>query len=564
MKKLKFRKLWLLSNQEKKARVEDFSNLTTAVVAGNEFGKSSLVKSLYATLGADPSRTPEPWKNAKVESLLEFEVDGEVFFMLRQAGRFAMFDAKQEMTWTGNSVVKALAPKIGELLDFEVTLKQKGGKNAVPPPAFCFLPFYVDQEKGWVDTWASFAGLEMVSNYKSDIARYHTGIRPKEYYRAKAKRDEATAERGELADERAALTKAKRRFREKREQIGIALDVGAFEDRIKALLKEQNALQKSYDAIRKDISELQARRTASQEEVEIASRVLSELEADIKFSQKLSEAEIVCPLCSTVHDNDFANRFGLHNDADACRVVLTDAREKVEKYDAAISEKLKSVPALQSRIDKIQSILEETRGQIKLGDMLRDESERIVDDTFEQEERSIDGDIGVLNEKISDATKKMSAFGRKEHKDKIIKFYADKLRAFCGKLGVENVPSNMWDNIRPTIRETGNMAPRLILAYNYAVLHTINSFSTSCFCPIVVDTPLQQDPDSENAKRMIDFVVNDRPKGSQLVLATGSLHGVQISGREIQPDSKLELLQADQYEPVLRFMKPFLNAALTD
>jgi hypothetical protein len=564
MKRLKFRKLWLLSNREKKARVEDFSSLITAVVADNDFGKSSLVKSLYATLGADPARTPEDWKNAKVESLLEFEIDGTVYFILRQTGRFALFDASVNLIWPGNSVVKSLAPKIGELLDFEITAKLKGGKNTIPPPAFCFLPFYIDQEKGWVDTWASFSGLEMVSAYKNDIARYHTGIRPKEYYRAKAVRDEATLEKKELLQERAALTKAKHRFRDKRQKIGIALDVGMFEDRIKALLNEQNALQKSYDEVRNDISLLQAQKTASQEEVEIAARVLSELEADIKFSQKLSDAEIVCPVCSTVHDNDFANRFGLHNDADACRIVLLEARAKVDKLDEDITKSLKSVPSLQQRIDRIQSILEETRGQVKLGDMLRDESERMVDKTFEQEERSIDGDIGKIDDKITDAKKEMSVFDRKGHKEKIVKFYSEKLRVFCHKLGVDSVPSNMWDNIRPTIKETGNRAPRLILAYNYAILHTINEFSSACFCPIVVDTPLQQDPDSKNAERMINFAINEKPEGSQIILATGSIHGVKFSGREINPEVKDQLLQEDQYESVRSYMLPFANAVLSD
>ncbi len=562
MKKLKFKRLWLLSNQEKKARVEDFSHAATAVVADNDFGKSSLIKSLYSSLGADPSRTPEAWKNAKVESLLEFEIDGNEYFILRQAGRFALFEQDGSLIWTASSIVKELGAKIGELLDFEFMTKLKGGRNAVPPPAFCFLPFYLDQEKGWVDTWASFSGLEMVSSYKDDIARYHTGIRPKEYYRAKVLRDEAAAARNELVQERAALSKAKKRFSDKRKKMGIALDVGAFEDRIKALLKEQNGLQRSYDEIRGEIGQLQSQRTASQEEVEIAAKVLSELEADIKFSQKLSEAEIVCPICSTVHENDFANRFGLHNDAEACRIVLVEARAKVQRLDKDVDAKFKAIPALEKRIERIQEILEETRGEIKLGDMLRDESERIVDDTFEQEERSIDGDIGALNDRIVEAKKEMSSFDKKEHKEKIIKFYAGKLREFCTELGVENVPTNMWNNIRPTIKETGNRAPRLLLAYNYAVLHTIHEFSTSCFCPIVVDTPLQQDPDPKNAEKMIRFAINDRPKGSQLVLATGSMQGVEFSGREINPEAKEQLLRADQYEAVRMHMLPFLNAVL--
>ena len=562
MKRLKFRKLWLLSNQEKRARVEDFNFGAVAVVADNDFGKSSLVKSLYATLGADPSRTPDEWKRAKVETLLEFEIDGSTYFMLRQSGRFALFDDLSKLIWSGSSVVKDLAPKIGELLEFEIIMKAKGGQNRVPPPAFCFLPFYIDQEKGWVDTWASFSGLEMISSYKNDVARYHTGIRPKEYYRAKAKKDETSAERNELFQERQALTKAKLRFKEKREKIGIALDVSAFEDRIKALLKEQNLLQRSYDEIRNEISSLQSQRTASQEEVEIAARVLSELEEDIMFSQILSEAEIVCPVCSTVHDNDFANRFGLHNDADACRVVLQEARTNVQKLDEEISRRLKSIPSLQNRIDRIQSILEETRGEIKLGDMLRDESERLVDHTFVEEEHSLDGEIGVLNQKISDAQKEMKSFDRSDHKDKIVKYYASKLRLFCMKLGVENVPDNMWSGVRPTIRQTGNKAPRLILAYNYAILHTINEFSTSCFCPIVVDTPLQQDPDPQNARLIVDFAINQRPTNSQLILATGSLQGVSLNGHEINPEAKEQLLQSSEYERVRRFMLPFMNAVI--
>lgn len=564
MKRLKFRKLWLLSNQEKRARVEDFNQLVTAVVADNDFGKSSLVKSLYSTLGADPSRTPEEWQNAKVETLLEFEIDGQIFYMLRQAGRFALFNESGELSWTGGSIVSALAPKIGELLDFEISVKLKGGKNAVPPPAFCFLPFYIDQEKGWIDTWSSFSGLEMVSSYKDDIARYHTGIRPKEYYRAKALRDTARIEKGELSQERAALTKAKQRFKEKRKTIGVALDVESFGDRIEALLREQNALQKSYDEVRNKISELQAQRASYQEEVEISARVLSELEADIKFSQKLSEAEIVCPICSTVHENDFANRFGLHNDADACRIIFVEARSKVDSLDASISESLKSIPSLQSRIDHIQVILEETRGEIKLGDMLRDESERMVDETFEQEERSIDGDIGALDQRIAEANKEMRSFDKKERKEKIVDFYAGKLRSFCQKLGVENIPDNMLGNIRPPIKETGNRAPRLILAYNYAILHTIDAYSTSCFCPIVVDTPLQQDPDPLNAERMIDFALNEKPKNSQIILATGSLHDVEVNGKEIAPEAKEQLLRSDQYETVRSFMLPFINAALTN
>lgn len=563
MKKLKFERLWLLSTQEQRARTECFDDDVVAVVADNEFGKSSLVKSLYATLGADPFRTPEAWQNIKVTSLLRFTIDGVQYFMLRQRGYFALFDANQTLLWTANSIVKGLAPKLGRLLDFHIELKPKSGKAATPPPAFCFLPFYVDQDKGWNETWASFSGLAMIPRYHRDIAEFHTGIKPSEYYKAKIERDENSGKRYDLAQEREALQKAKKRFTDKRTTIGIALDVGAFQDRINALLTEQNAIQSLYDDARTEISELQALRAASQEEVEISARVLAELDKDIKFTAKLTENEIVCPTCSTVHENDFANRFGLTNDADACRIILVEARAQVFVLDKRIEKRLENIPELESRIAKIRAILEETRGQIKLGDMLKDESQRLVDQTFVEEERDIDGEIGGLEVKIADAKKRMAEFTKASHKKKITDFYAEKLRSFCLELNITDIPSGMWNSIRPSINETGSRNPRLLLAYYYAILHTISKYSTCSFCPVVIDTPLQQDPDPMNSKRMIQFAIEKRPEGTQLIIATGDLHGVEVPGSTIEPSGFRSLLSEDQYESVHEFVMPFINASLS-
>lgn len=564
MRKLKFEKLWLLSLREGTARVEEIDPNVTCVVAGNEFGKSSLVKSLYATLGADPARIPDAWKLAKPVSLLRFSVDGAQYFMLCQDGFFGLFDGNQNLLWTANSVSSELAPKLGELLGFEIYLKQRNGKSIVPPPAFCFLPFYIDQDHGWTDTWASFGGLGMFPNYKPEIADYHTGIKPKEYYQARIEQDAATDAKGKLVSERGALLKAKKRFSDKRKRIGIALDVEKFKDRIEALLKEQNALQQQYDAIRSDVSNLQSQRAGAQEELEVSKTVLAELDADVQFASKIEDSLIVCPLCSTVHENDVANRFGLANDADMCREVLIEAKRRVQALDTEISKRMSGVPKLQTRINSINQILQETRGQIKLADMLKDESERLVDQSFEDEEAALEAEIGKLTAAVLDAKAKMKELLSAERKKEIIKFYGDKMRAFCAELGLATPPSKMFDGVRPVINETGNARPRLMLAYYYAILHTIHKYSTSCIAPIVVDTIKQQDPDPENSRKMIKFAIEKRPKGSQLILATGDMHGVDTKGTLVEPNSFRAIMSEAAYKQVHGFVKPFLDKALTD
>jgi hypothetical protein len=151
---------------------------------------------------------------------------------------------------------------------------------------------------------------------------------------------------------------------------------------------------------------------------------------------------------------------------------------------------------------------------------------------------------------------------KKPIKDKIVKFYAEKLRAFCGELGIGLPEDAITTKVRPVISETGSVKPRLMLAYYYAILHTINEFSSACFCPIVVDTPLQQDPDPENARRMVKFAVTQKPADSQLVLATGSLHGVEVNGTLIEPAEKNALLSESQFDEVYSEVMPFVNASL--
>jgi hypothetical protein len=44
--------------------------------------------------------------------------------------------------------------------------------------------------------------------------------------------------------------------------------------------------------------------------------------------------------------------------------------------------------------------------------------------------------------------------------------------------------------------------------------------STSAFCPIAIDTPVQQDQDPTNAARMITFCLCENATNSQLIVGT--------------------------------------------
>lgn len=558
MKNLKLRKLLLLSQVERKARQEQFDDSTTVIFGENDTGKSHLIKSVYGAFGADASVVNEKWSKASVAIMLEFSVDGKVHSILRFDNQFALFDVSDNLLWTGNSLVKEVGPKVAELLDFTIQLTTKSNDLVVPPPQFCFLPFYQDQDRGWDDSWSSFKSLAMISNFKKSILEYHTGIRPKEYYNAQAQRAAAQSAQNELKAERRALDRATARLRNGRSPITTTFSPELFGAQIEQLLSELNELRAIYNTIKHKISELQSHRALLVEEIEVAGAALSELDADVKFTQSLTGTRVVCPTCNTVHENDFANRFSLISDADACRGFLASARHSLVEVETEVTRYLQSLWAYDDRIKRINTLLEVKRGEVKLRDMLKDESERIIDTTIAEERARIDADIVEWHIKENEATKLMKAHSSTKRKEEIVAFYAKKLSAFAVELGV-TFESSAKKSVSPKINETGSYGPRAILAYHFALLHTIREFTTSCLCPIILDTPLQQDQDEKNAASIIAFALRHRPRDMQLILGTVSLHGVEYGGHVINPQVKESLLRSSQFDAVSSYMRPFIN-----
>lgn len=401
----------------------------------------------------------------------------------------------------------------------------------------------------------------MFPNFRKSILEYHTGIRPKEYYSAQARRADAQREQNELKAERRALDRATSRLRKGRSPLTVTFSPELFGDQIEQLLAELNELRAIYDRVKHTISDLQSRRAVLVEEIEIARLALSELDADVKFTQSLAEAQVICPTCNTVHENDFANRFNLINDADACRGFLASARHSLSEVEADVARQMQSLRGYGDRIGRIDALLEEKRGAIKLRDMLNDESERIVDATIAAERAVIDSGIAEWQSKENDAAELMKAHSSAKRKAEIVAFYAKKLSSFAVELGVTFGPA-VKSSVSPKINETGSYGPRAILAYHFALLHTIREFSTSCLCPIILDTPLQQDQDEKNAAAIIAFALKNRPRDMQLVLGTVSLHGAKYEGHVINPQVKESLLRDDEFDTVNAYLRPFINKML--
>ncbi|OKO67154.1 hypothetical protein, partial [Bradyrhizobium sp. NAS96.2] len=102
----------------------------------------------------------------------------------------------------------------------------------------------------------------------------------------------------------------------------------------------------------------------------------------------------------------------------------------------------------------------------------------------------------------------------------------------------------------------GSDLPRSLLAQQFAFLKTMANFNPSIVCPLVLDSPLQQEQDKDNAAAIFQFIFSRVLPGQQLILGTLSLDGVGSDvipndAKRIHLTDELRLLQKDQYSAVL-------------
>lgn len=129
-----FKEMLLASFTERKARRIQFDPKVTIIRGDNETGKSSLIKSLVRTFGAEPAKVHPKWLEADVRSVVKFEVDAIPYAILRHGNSFAVFDGNGTALGQFQSVTRDLAPFLAKLFNFGLRLPDREGAFVALPP----------------------------------------------------------------------------------------------------------------------------------------------------------------------------------------------------------------------------------------------------------------------------------------------------------------------------------------------------------------------------------------------------------------------------------------------
>lgn len=569
MQKLLFEEMMILSKTEKKAMSVEFNPSKNLILGENDVGKSTLIKSLYHSLGADaPQLNNNRWKKANPIYCTKFSVDNKSYYIVRDEKYFGLFDSDRKLISRHQGITgkKGIAHKINKFLKFNIELEAKDGQMQTPSPSYYFLPFYVDQDEGWNSSWSSFSGLQRFKNYRKEMIDYHLGIKPQTYYDALSQLYTLKEKYAELRSEKSSLVSVRDKYKSRKEVQKVDLDPEVFKQELEEVVVRYNDVYSKQQNQLGLIKNIRNKKLGIENEVSVLESSIRELESDYKYLEAPSTPDVVdCPTCGTEFKNSISERFGLLDDIDYSINLIDQKKKELILLEGELEELNAEYNAISKELSSVESLLQRKKESISLDEIIRSEG-------YKDMMGSIASDIDSINTQQVELDKEMESLKDdtktdKELKRKIVSFYQAKMKESLNKLNVHVLTEDDYKNPDRVIKNNalGSDLPRSLLAQYISLLHTMEKFNSFVHCPLIIDSPLQQEQDEQNADAIFSFIFSGLLKDQQLILGTLRYEN-EIDTENtnvIEFSTKFGLLETNKYEEVYNAVAPLHEETLS-
>lgn len=548
MRSFVIREIRILSRRDKSAVSVRFNDEVTVIRGENDTGKSSLMKTLYWTLGCEPAKTSEEWRSLDICAAVTVVIDGAALTFVRHNRRVGLFDERGQLVRVFSGISSDLATFVAKKFGFGLVLNRRdSGEPEIPPPAFYLLPYCFDQDASWNKTWAAFSQLGQYAAWQGDVAEYHAGFRDSQYYTLKAEVKSLASERVEPERDERALVRALAQVKERLAAVQVDIDLDRFQKEIAELVARAEQLAAEQERYRNRVGELVEKRSFATSQLAMAHVVLSDLSKDYTFALRLAD-HVDCPTCGATYHNSIVERFALAVDQHRCEDLVVELNGEIATVNRDMASAEAELASRQRLGEQIADILATKRGLITLKQVIQSEARGEAVSALERQLNEVREQLaGLLARewKASATLNELDSRGRR-------RAFLDDLSELVSRYSVAlNVPApSRIQTFSYTITETGSDAPRAILAYQFAILTLAWRREDAVHAPLCIDSPNQQDQDLVNYKAMLKFILDRRHPDQQLILALVDTAGVEFSGGTLTLTKKRSLLDPALFDTV--------------
>ncbi|ELP0147925.1 hypothetical protein R1O12_002344, partial [Salmonella enterica subsp. enterica serovar Mbandaka] len=522
----------------------------------NSIGKSTLAKSLLWSLGCDPV-IDEEWKSNDIKSILYFTINNKEYFSCRGSHSIILGaidgEAKRYTHITGD-----FSQDLSDLVNFKMKLPNRtDGKLETPPPAYYFLPFYIDQIKSWSSPWDSFENLGQYANWKKSLIKYFTGYLKPEHFELEEEIYEYSEVKKESTAKIEKFQSAVDVIVDNSADITIALDNEKFSE----IQKEINTELQEFIDYQRRLYDAQATITSNiydlEKQYELATSSANELEEDYKFAvESIPTDHLECPLCGTLHDNSLTNRALLLSEKDSLLDEANSIASEIEALRSSLFELNEVAQFATNEIERINKkyLTDDNAGEKTLITQVIDAiSKEKVSRSIQVKIDNEDLKISKANNSVAELKKDQRKLLSNKDKEELNSSFMSKLLGNIEALGSTGV--NLSKVKSPTdykqlLGGGAAEAARGLLAYQLSVLQQIHSAKTCIVPPFVIDTPNQQEQAGHRYETVIKELMRSIPEDYQIILCAmenNALNEFKNDANVITLNSG-KLLDSSQYD----------------
>lgn len=547
MKIVKFQRLTLISHIENAARVVDFHPKLTIIKGFNDTGKSSILKSIYYTLGADVEEHPE-WTKANILAILEFKIDDQFYSAKRNKNNICIYkhvDGVNTLIIKSNSITKQLSPVIADLFDFNLHLKTTNGTSIQALPAFKFLPYYIDQDQGWNSPLSGFTKLSQFSRWQDDLIDYHAGVKANSWYLKNNEIIELKLKIQELENRFNFVSQAISEIRNQVTAQHLTYNEDDFENSIINIKSDIQRITSEQYKLKLSILNEQKSYAAISYQIKLAKSSKSKLNK--RFDLIIDEDHVICPTCGIDHRSTLEEQIKIAEDIGKHEDMVLELESKKSNLEKEISKLSSKQSSIAEQMRELNAQLLVKNAKLTVKDILIHKGREEYLNSLISESNSLTEELKSHQEDLKKLNKEKKELITKVRTKDITLNYKDFFQKFADELDVP-LSEDFLTRLRPSLKESGSDMPRILLAYKITILHLIYNFGDSAYCPLVIDSLNQQDQDVVNLKSMFNLAINQTPGDTQLILAVVDDFGFGSNGHVIELKDKRNVLQKSFYE----------------
>ncbi len=560
--KMVFKELFLFAPHEKVARKIEFKEginiITSSQVDGNEKGKSVIMRSLYHALGA-VALFASKWETKNKIFVLRFSIDEKEYYIYRSADLYKLFDGNRQLLFV-ETKSSDLAEKLKTITGFAVMLpSRQNNRLEITPPAYNYLPFFLDQDHYEGSKFASFDKLGQYVDYKDSVLFYHFGVYNEEYFNLVKQREE-------LEEQITEYNKRIDILQEMVADIDRKLEIGSYSGDITALTRDVDQYREEYSSIVERLNKSKIHIIELRNNLFDLEKLLKETEAfDDKNESEISKLwKHICPECGSEITDTVSLRSKRYNISEDIIIVKNDLQISIQKI-------LSDIEKEEEKYIELLKLLEGYQERLKIkskhvSDVLRHKGLCELRDTIIEEKHTAQDTKEIQLDLLEDVKEAIKGFNTR--KKAILDRYYELLMGAKSRFGLDEIDPDRFKKISTNFEASGSNKYIATVIWYFTVIKIRNEYNPMAIqYPIVLDSPNNVEADDEKEKAFLEYLLSNSDLSSQFIMSGIGFDSAEFQANINKPmnviiltNDKYHLLQTEDYVSYSSLMEELCNA----